>query len=148
MQCSTIILHALKCRNVTPRVNSYICLHKAAFNSMHKLTLKPPSLASRQGHCSRRSRGRAVYNTDLGHLKLGSWGPNSNSGRDIHKSFSSYSTTKKMHLLLKLFILVKHSTCFRRSFRPSSGAQNCTYGNRYMSNSCCYLLLAAGTFPG
>ena len=26
---------------------------------------------------------------------------------------------------LKLFILVKRSTCFGRSFRPSSGAQNC-----------------------
>ena len=49
----------------------------------------------------------------------------------------SYSTTNKMHLFLKLFILVKRATCFRRSFRPLSGAQNCTYGNRRMSNSCC-----------
>ena len=49
----------------------------------------------------------------------------------------SYDTTNKMHLFLKLFILVKRSTCFRRSFRPSSGAQNFTCGNRYMSNSCC-----------
>jgi hypothetical protein len=57
----------------------------------------------------------------------------------------SYSTTNKMHLFLKLFILVKCSTCFGRSFRPSYGAQNCTYSNRHMSNSCCYLLLA-GTF--
>jgi len=54
----------------------------------------------------------------------------------------SYSTTNKMHLFLKLFIRVKRSTCFGRSFRPSSRAQNCTYGNRHMSNSCCYLLLA------
>jgi hypothetical protein len=46
----------------------------------------------------------------------------------------SYRTTNKMHLFLKLFVLVKHSTCFRRSFCPSSGAQDCTY-------SCCYLLL-------
>ena len=50
----------------------------------------------------------------------------------------SYSTTNMMHLFLKLFILVKHSTCFGRSFRTSSGAQNCTYGNRHMSNGCCY----------
>ena len=57
----------------------------------------------------------------------------------------SYSTTSKMHLFLKLFILLKRSTCFGRSFRPSSGAQNCTYGNKHMSNSCCYLLLAAGS---
>ena len=42
----------------------------------------------------------------------------------------SYSTTNKMHLFLKLFILVKRFTCFRRSFRPSSGAQNCTHGDR------------------
>jgi len=34
-----------------------------------------------------------------------------------------------MHLFLKLFILVKCSTCFGRSFRPSPGAQNCTYSN-------------------
>jgi len=54
---------------------------------------------------------------------------------------NSYRTTNKMHLFLKLFILVKRSTCFWRSFR-SSGAQNWTYGNRRMSNSCCYLLLA------
>jgi hypothetical protein len=47
----------------------------------------------------------------------------------------SYSTTNKMHLFLKLFILVKHSTCFGRSFRPLSGVQDCTYNNRHMSNS-------------
>jgi len=49
----------------------------------------------------------------------------------------SYSTTNKMHLFLKLFVLVKRSTCFRRSFCPSSGAQNCTYSNRHVSDSCC-----------
>jgi len=27
---------------------------------------------------------------------------------------------------LNLFISVRHSTCFRRFFLPSSGAQNCT----------------------
>jgi hypothetical protein len=30
---------------------------------------------------------------------------------------------------LKLFILVKRSTCFGRPLRPSSGAQNCVYSN-------------------
>jgi hypothetical protein len=30
---------------------------------------------------------------------------------------------------LKLFILIKRSTCFGQSFRPSSGAQNCVYSN-------------------
>ena len=53
----------------------------------------------------------------------------------------SYSTTNNMNLFLKLFSLVKRSTCFGRSSQPSSGARNCTYGNRHMSNSCCYLLL-------
>ena len=52
----------------------------------------------------------------------------------------SYSTTNKLHLFFKLFFLVKHSTCFGRSFRPSSGAQNSVYSTRYMSNSFYYLL--------
>jgi hypothetical protein len=39
-----------------------------------------------------------------------------------------------MHLFLKLFILVKHTTCFKRSFCPSSGAQDCIYSNRPISN--------------
>ena len=32
-----------------------------------------------------------------------------------------------------LFISVRRSTCFRRVFRPPSGAQNCTYSVRYWS---------------
>jgi len=42
---------------------------------------------------------------------------------------------------LKLFILVKRSTCFGRSFRPSSGAQNCVYNNdicQTAAATCCY----------
>jgi hypothetical protein len=46
---------------------------------------------------------------------------------------NSYSKTNKMHQFLKLFILVKHSTCFGRSFCPSSGVQGCSYSNRHMS---------------
>jgi len=38
------------------------------------------------------------------------------------------------------FILDWHSTCFGRSFRPSSGVQHCTYSNKYMSNRYCCLL--------
>ena len=41
-----------------------------------------------------------------------------------------------------LFLSVRCSTCFRRVFRPSSGAQNCTYSARYLSDSYCYPLLA------
>jgi len=39
-----------------------------------------------------------------------------------------------------LFYLEWHSTCFGRSFRPSSGIQDCTYSNRHMSNRHCCLL--------
>jgi len=31
-----------------------------------------------------------------------------------------------------LFIFVRRSTYFRRGFRPSSGAQNCTHSVRYL----------------
>ena len=41
-----------------------------------------------------------------------------------------------------LFISVRSSTCFRRFFRPSSGAQNCTYSVRHLSDRYCYPLLA------
>jgi len=37
------------------------------------------------------------------------------------------------------FILEWHSACFGRSFRPSSGVQDCTYSNRHMSNRYCCL---------
>jgi len=38
-----------------------------------------------------------------------------------------------------LFYVEWHCTCFGRSFRPSSGVQDCTYSNRYMSNRYCRL---------
>ena len=47
-----------------------------------------------------------------------------------------------------LFIFVRRSTCFRRVFRPSSGAQNCTYSVRYLSDHYCYLLLACRLAAG
>jgi len=43
---------------------------------------------------------------------------------------------------LNLFFSVRRSTCFRRVFRPSSGAQNRTYSVRHLSDHYCYLLLA------
>ena len=36
-------------------------------------------------------------------------------------------------------------TCFGRSFRPSSGVQDCTYSNRHMSNRYCWLLASIPT---
>ena len=47
-----------------------------------------------------------------------------------------------------LFVSVRRSTCFRWFFRPSSGAQNCTYSVRYLSDRYCYLLLAARLAAG
>jgi len=49
---------------------------------------------------------------------------------------------------LNLFISVRRSGCFRRFFRPSSGAQNCTYSIRYLSDRYCDLLLALGGSNG
>jgi len=48
---------------------------------------------------------------------------------------------KRCTCYLKLFILVKRSTCFERSFRPLSGAQNCVYSNgicQTAAATCCY----------
>ena len=42
----------------------------------------------------------------------------------------------------KYFILEWHSTCFGRSFRPSSWIQDCTYSNRHISNRYCCLLVS------
>jgi len=50
----------------------------------------------------------------------------------------SQSTTKKTQRFTQ-FISVRRSTGFRRFFRPSSGAQNCTYSVRYLSDQ--YLTL-------
>ena len=44
--------------------------------------------------------------------------------------------------------LILINNCFRRFFRPSSGAKNCTYSVRYLSDHYCYLLLAAGSSNG
>jgi len=51
----------------------------------------------------------------------------------------SYSTTNKMLLLSQIIYTCKTLYMFR-SFRPSSGAQNCVYSNGVCQNSCCYLL--------
>ena len=48
-----------------------------------------------------------------------------------------------------LFISVGRSTCFRRVFRPSSGAQNCTYSVRPLLLPAASLArLAAGNSNG
>jgi len=53
----------------------------------------------------------------------------------------SYSTTNKMRLLCQIIYSCTTLYMFR-SFRPSSAAQKLHIQQRYMSNSCCYLLLS------
>jgi hypothetical protein len=43
-----------------------------------------------------------------------------------------YSKTNQMHEYLKFILFWNNSTYFVRSFRPSSGVQNCTYSNRHL----------------
>jgi len=50
-----------------------------------------------------------------------------------------------MQRFLDLFISINCSTCFRRFFRPSSGAQNCTYSTQLRSISS---TIAAGSSIG
>jgi len=72
-----------------------------------------------------------------------------NKGNKIFTSATNtiyfQSTTNKMQRFSNLFISVRRCTCFRRFFRLSSGAQNCTYSVRYLSHQNCCLLLA---WPG
>jgi len=46
------------------------------------------------------------------------------------------------------FISVRRSTFFRRFFHPPSGAENCTYSVRYLSDRSCYLPLATKLAAG
>ena len=50
------------------------------------------------------------------------------SWKKVYSYFSIVQPTRRTSYL-KLFVLLKRSTCFGRSFRPSSGAQNCVYSN-------------------
>jgi len=50
----------------------------------------------------------------------------------LYAPFAEYN--QQDATFLNLFIYVRRSTCFRRFFRPSSGAQNCTYSVRYLSD--------------
>jgi len=57
--------------------------------------------------------------------------------RSSRQIFAEYNQqVAKFH---NLFISVRRSTCFRRVFRPSSGAQNCTYSVRHMSDQYWFL---------
>jgi len=67
-------------------------------------------------------------------------------GPCIANIFAEYN--QKYATFHDLFISVRRSTCFRRVFRPSSGAQNCTHSVRHLSDQYCYLPLARLADPG
>jgi len=58
--------------------------------------------------------------------------------KQVYKTFSEYN--QQDATFLNLFILVRHSTCFRRFFPPPSGARNCTYSVRHWSDAVCAVL--------
>jgi len=64
-------------------------------------------------------------------------------GPCIANIFSEYN--QQDATFLNLSISVRRSTCFRWFFLPSSGARNCTYSVRHLSDHYWYLLLAAGS---
>jgi len=65
----------------------------------------------------------------------------------VHRSevTSSYSTTNKMHLLSQIIYSCKTLYTFRAVFLSIISSSKLRIQQRYMSNSCCYLLLAAGS---
>jgi len=62
-----------------------------------------------------------------------------------HRNIISILKPTRCTHVSNLIILEWHSSCFVRSFRPSSGVQDCTYGNRHMSNRYCCLLASKHT---
>jgi len=57
-----------------------------------------------------------------------------------------YSKTNEMHHCIKLFFYCGNTTCFGRSFRPSSGVTDCTYSDRHMANRYFHLVPACKLF--
>ena len=68
------------------------------------------------------------------HVFLTCWSENLQFYNSKHlqlcRSFAAYN--QQDATFHNLFMSVRRSTCFRRFFRPSSGAQNCTYSVRYL----------------
>jgi len=52
--------------------------------------------------------------------------------RAVHHNIIPIVKPTRCTIVSNYFILEWHSTCFRRSFRPSSGVQDCTYSNRHL----------------
>ena len=49
--------------------------------------------------------------------------------------FRTCYKTNQMHQCVKFILFKNDTTCFGRSFVPSSGVHDCTYSNGHMSNS-------------
>jgi len=60
------------------------------------------------------------------------------AGPCIANTFAEYN--QQDATILNLFISVRSFTYFRQFFRPSSGAQNCTYSVRQMPDAVCAVL--------
>ena len=60
--------------------------------------------------------------------------------RVVHRNIVPVAKPTRCTSVSNVFILERQSTCFGRSFRPSSGVQDCTYSNRNLPNRYCSLL--------
>jgi len=79
------------------------------------------------------------------YMKLG--GPQSRPGRaeNLAPTDIRSRTVHRCTSVSNLFISEWHSTCFGRSFRPSSAVQDCTYSNKHLSNKCLLLYVQSWT---
>ena len=65
--------------------------------------------------------------------------------RAVHHNIIPIVNPNRCTSVSNLFTLEWHSTCFGRSFHPSSGVQDCTYSNRHLSNRYFCLLASKQT---
>jgi hypothetical protein len=123
-------IRSLTCRKMMVNRQTSCAIQYGKSNSpMVELVQKCPSMRKGNLRLTLLARGGFGYGTEMWYHP--SLHKNSKSGVvelfEMTLKLYSYCTTNKMHLFLKLFILVKCSTCFGRSVGPSSGAQNCRY---------------------
>ena len=128
--CSSFILVAFAIALVPP-----ILSYKTLYTLSPLASSHPPTPEFRTSHHSWRYCRRAQYNCSKSSVSTLTF-----IGPCIANIFAEYN--QQDATFHKLFISVRRSTCFRRFFRPSSGAQNCTYSDRYLSDRYYHLLLA------
>ena len=89
------------------------------------------------------SRKRLLHRIDF--QNNFSWAKNNHEGnfdvhRAVHRNIISIVKPTRCTMYQIYFILEWHSTCFGRSFCPSSAVKDCTYSNRHLSNRYCSLV--------